>query len=93
VSFLYRKCPDFPRRTVAIEKHILIVFWNPDGFHIVTILPRRAWFNTAWFIDGNFVSSRDQFFPGGRRPDQKKPMYHIVNASPCSTDDATLFHA
>jgi hypothetical protein len=74
--------PDVPNRTIATEKHIVTVFWNPDGFRVVTILPKGASFNTAWFIDGNLLPLRDQFFPGGRRPGQKKLMVHVDNASP-----------
>jgi hypothetical protein len=73
---------DFPGRTVASKKHMLTVSWNPDGFHVVMILPRGTSFNTTWFTDRNLVSLRDQFFPGGRRPDQKTLMVHIENASP-----------
>jgi hypothetical protein len=60
---------------------MLTVFWNPDGFHVVTILQRAASLNRAWFIDGNLVPWRDQFVPGGRRLGQKKLMIHIDNGS------------
>jgi hypothetical protein len=74
--------PDVPNRTIATGKDMVTVFWNPDGFHVVTILPKGASFNTAWFTDGNLVPLRDQFFPGGRRPGQRKLMVHVDNASP-----------
>jgi hypothetical protein len=61
---------------------MLTAFWNPDGFYVVTFLPRGASFNTAWFIDRNLVPLQDQFFAGGRRVGQKKLMVHIDNASP-----------
>jgi hypothetical protein len=74
--------PDFPSRILGSEKHMRAVFWNPDGFHVVTILPRVASFNTGWFTDGNLVPLRDQFVSGGRRPGQKKLMVRIDHASP-----------
>jgi hypothetical protein len=41
---------------------MLTVFWNRDGFHVVTILPKGASFNAAWFIDGNLALLGDEFF-------------------------------
>jgi hypothetical protein len=41
------KTPDYPKRVIATEKHVLTVFWNPDGFQVVTILPTGASFNVA----------------------------------------------
>jgi hypothetical protein len=58
--------PDYPNRRIATKKHMLTVFWNPDGFQVVAILPKGVWFNAAWFIDGNLVPSADHFFLGGR---------------------------
>jgi hypothetical protein len=59
----------------------MAVFWNRDGFQVVTILPTGASFNAAWFIDGNLAPLRGHFFPAGRRSDQEKLMVHIDNAS------------
>jgi hypothetical protein len=56
--------PDYPKRTIATENYMLTEFWNPDGFQAVTILPAAAWFNVAWFIDGNLVPLRHHFFRG-----------------------------
>jgi hypothetical protein len=80
LDFSAENTPDFPSTTVVTEKHMLTVFCNPDGFHVVTILPRGASFNTTWLIDGNPVPLRDQFFPGGTKPRQKKLMVHIDNS-------------
>jgi hypothetical protein len=76
--------PDHPNRTIAAEKHMLTVFWNLDGFQVVTIHPTGASFNAAWFRDGNLLSLQNLFF-GGRRSDQNKSMFHINN-------DPKLFH-
>jgi hypothetical protein len=43
---------------------MLTVFWNPDRFQVVTILPKWILFNRTWFIDGNLVPLRGLFFPG-----------------------------
>jgi hypothetical protein len=47
--------PDYPNRIIATEKHMSTVFWNPDGFQVVTILPAEASFNAVWFIDGSLL--------------------------------------
>jgi hypothetical protein len=49
----------------------MTVFWNPDGFPVVAVLPKEASFNAAWFIDGNLMPLGDEFFLQGRRPKQK----------------------
>jgi hypothetical protein len=74
--------PDFSSRTILTKTHILTVFWNPDGFRVVTILSKGEVLNTVWFIDGSLIPLQDQFFPGGRRPGQKKLTVHIDRASP-----------
>jgi hypothetical protein len=33
--------PEVANRTIASQKSMLIVVWNPDGFHVVAILPVR----------------------------------------------------
>jgi hypothetical protein len=92
VNFLPRKYPDYPERTITTEKHMLTIFCNPGGFHVMTIVPKETSFNTVLFIDGNVVLLRDQFFSGGRMPSQKKLMVHIDNASsPYCTGDTKLF--
>jgi hypothetical protein len=63
-----------------MEKHMLTVSWNPDGFQVATIFPARASFNAIWFINRNLVPLRDHFFPGGRHSDQTKLMVQIENA-------------
>jgi hypothetical protein len=47
--------PGYANGTIATEKHMLTVFWNPDGFQVVTILRTGASFNSTWFIYGNLV--------------------------------------
>jgi hypothetical protein len=39
--------PNCPNRTMATEKQMLTVVWNPGGFQVVTILPTGASFNAA----------------------------------------------
>jgi hypothetical protein len=56
-------------------------FWNPHGFHVVTMLPPGASFNASWLIDQNLVPLLDRFFPGGRDSRQKQLVVHIDNAS------------
>jgi hypothetical protein len=73
---------DYPNRTIATEKHLLTVFWNPEEFQVVTILPIGAPFNAPWFIDGNIMPLQNHFFPGGTRSDQKKLILYIDRACP-----------
>jgi hypothetical protein len=56
--------PDYPNRTIVTEKHMLTVFWNPDGFQVVTILAKEELFNATWFTDGHLVPLRDLCFRG-----------------------------
>jgi hypothetical protein len=44
---------------------MLTILWNPHGFHVVIMLPLRASFKAAWFIDGNLVPLVAKFFPAG----------------------------
>jgi hypothetical protein len=74
--------PDYPNRTIATEKHILTMFWNPDAFRVVRILSTRASLNAVWFIYGNLVPLRDHFFQRARRFDHKKVRIHIDTAAP-----------
>jgi hypothetical protein len=59
---------EYSNKIIATEKHMFIVFWNPDVFNIVMIVLEKASFSAPWFVDGNFVPLRDKFFPGKRGP-------------------------
>jgi hypothetical protein len=68
-------------RTIPTRKRMLTVLWNPHGFHVVTMLPPGALFNTTWFIEQNLVSLLDAFFPNVPDPMQRKLVVHIDSAS------------
>jgi histone-lysine N-methyltransferase SETMAR len=42
--------PERERHTVQSEKVMLTVVWNPSGWHVVTILPKGATFDAAYYI-------------------------------------------
>jgi hypothetical protein len=64
--------PEVADRTIASQKSMSTISWNPDGFHIATILPARESFTAPWFIDQNLQQLIDKFFPNGRRPGERK---------------------
>jgi hypothetical protein len=58
---------------------MLTVLWNHHGFHIVTMLPPKASFNTSWLIDGNLISLFDKFFQAVWTEKQRKLVVYIDN--------------
>jgi hypothetical protein len=74
--------PEVANRTIASQKTMLTVLWNPDGFHVAMILPARHSFTAPWFIDQNLQPMIDKFFQNGRRPGQRKLGVHVDNAAP-----------
>jgi hypothetical protein len=61
---------------------MLSVLWNPDGFHVVTVLPARHSFTPPWFIDQTLQPLIDKFIQNGRHPGQRKLVIHVDSASP-----------
>ena len=39
-----------PKKMIGTKKYMLIIFWNPLGFHLVKILPDGITFNDDYFI-------------------------------------------
>jgi hypothetical protein len=68
-------------RTIVSMEIMLIVLWNPHGFHVVSMLPPGEWFNASGFIDQNLVPLLQSFFPSGWSPRQKL-MAYADNAPP-----------
>jgi hypothetical protein len=64
--------PEVANRTIASQKSMSTVLWNPDGFQAVTILPTRQSFTAPWFIDQNLQPLIDKFFPDGQRPGERR---------------------
>jgi hypothetical protein len=64
--------PEVANRTIASQRSMSTILWNPDGFHVVTILPAGQSFTAPWFIDRNLQPLIDKFFPDGRRPGERK---------------------
>jgi hypothetical protein len=54
--------PEVANRTIASQKSMLAGLWNPDAFHVVTILPARHSFRAPWFRDQNLQPLVDKFF-------------------------------
>jgi putative flippase GtrA len=63
--------PEGENTTIASAKTMLMVLWNPHGFHVVTMLPLGESFNASWFIDQNIVPLIQSFFPSGWSPRTK----------------------
>jgi histone-lysine N-methyltransferase SETMAR len=59
---------------------MLTILWNPHGFHVLTMLPKGALFNAAWFLDQNSVHLVARFYHRGRTSGQRKLVLHIDNA-------------
>jgi hypothetical protein len=57
--------PEIANRTTASGKSMLTALWNPNGYHVVIMLPPSASFNASWFVGQSLVPLRDRFFPGG----------------------------
>jgi hypothetical protein len=67
----YENMSEVENRNIAAMKTMLTVLWNPDGLHVVTMLPPGESFNASWFIDQNLVPLVQSFFPSGGSPMQK----------------------
>jgi hypothetical protein len=66
------KTPDVENRVIACTKSMLTVLWNPQGFHVVTMLPPGELSNASWFIDQNLLPLVQSFFPSGWSPRQQE---------------------
>jgi hypothetical protein len=62
--------PEVENRIAASTKTMLTVLWNPDDFHVTTMLPLGELFHASWFIDQNLVPLVQSFFPSGWSPRQ-----------------------
>ena len=69
------------KKMIGTEKHLLIVFWNPLGFHLVKILPDGITFNDDYFIteilEPIFEMTADLIKESG-----KKMILHFDNTRP-----------
>jgi hypothetical protein len=59
---------------------MLIFLWNPDGFHVVTMLPPRTSLNIPWFINEHLVLLVEKFPPAGWSAGRRKLEVPIDNA-------------
>jgi hypothetical protein len=74
--------PEMANRTIASRKSILTVWWNPRRFHVLTMLPPGASFNSSWFIDQDLVPLLDRFFPDEWDPRQRELVAFLDNSAP-----------
>jgi hypothetical protein len=45
------KIPTIKRQTISTPKTMLIVVWNPHGFHMVNVLPKGQKWTSQYYID------------------------------------------
>jgi hypothetical protein len=66
--------PPFPKQTIASQKLMITVVWNPYGFQMIQSLPKRIKWAARYYSFSNHCSS------GWRQ--SPKMMLHAENASP-----------
>jgi hypothetical protein len=42
--------PERERGTIQSEKVMLTIVWNPSGFHLINVLPKRFKFNASFYV-------------------------------------------
>jgi ABC-type uncharacterized transport system YnjBCD substrate-binding protein len=42
--------PERERRTIHSENVMLTIVWNPSGFHLINVLPKRFKFNASFYV-------------------------------------------
>jgi hypothetical protein len=62
---------DRERHTVQSPKFMLMVVWNPIGFHVLKALPKGCNFNTRYYRNDTLVAISDwRQQTGGTRPNK-----------------------
>jgi len=73
--------PDRERHMVTSPKLMLTIVWNPDGFHVINVLPKGQKFNASYYVE-NILERVSQFAQasGGNRG--QAFIVHADNARP-----------
>lgn len=69
------------KKTIQSKKHMLTVFWNPEGFLIIEILPEKQKFNGEYFIN-QILKQIYEKTSWLQRKEKRKIILHYDNARP-----------
>jgi hypothetical protein len=78
------KLPLRVKQTIAAPKSMITIFFNPHSFSLVEILPEKASFNTAYFMDCVVTLLAHLHARAARDNARRKLRLHFDN-SPCNT--------
>jgi hypothetical protein len=70
-----------PRVIVSTPKVMVSIFWSPVGFAVITALPPKTKFSSAYFCD-NIIPEIVEGMPFDLAKSPRKLMLHMDNPSP-----------
>lgn len=78
------------RKTIQSKKYMLTVFWNPNGFALIKVLPDDMTFNAGYFINEILKELYEKTSTIPNKGDRKVTL-HFDNARPHTARKVTQF--
>jgi histone-lysine N-methyltransferase SETMAR len=75
------KVPERERPMIQSKKLMLTIIWNPQGFHLINVLPKGQKFNADYYIT-YLLSTLSQWRRNQRGASDRKLLVHADNARP-----------
>jgi hypothetical protein len=66
------------RRGIDQGKKMLTTFWNPNGLHLVNVMPKREKYSTRYYVDNILTPTCQRLIQAGKRK-----LIIRANNSPC----------